>query len=75
MSYLYRTKVGTFSIEPDDTGGGAWKLCIGGMWLASFATREDASSALRRRETGWPDWDTLDDHRAPADLSDWDEPE
>jgi len=73
MSYLYRTQVGTFSIEPDDTGNEAWKLCIGGIWLASFGTPEEAASALPRRDTGWRDWDTLDSHRVPADLTEWEE--
>ncbi len=73
MSYLYRTQGGTFSIEPDDTGIGTWKLCIGGMWLASFATPEDAAAAFRRRETGWPDWDALDGGEIPGSLTDWEE--
>jgi hypothetical protein len=57
MTYILRTPAGTFTIEPDEADGEMVKLCIGGFWLASFRTAEDAAHAVTKRETGWPDWD------------------
>jgi hypothetical protein len=50
-----------------------FKLCIGGMWLASFKTADEAACAVTKRETGWPDWDRSKDGKCPACLADWEE--
>jgi len=71
MFYIYRSKVGTFSIELDNTDAGTVKLCVGGFWLGSYKTAQDAARSVRLRVTGWYDWDRLKDFDAPCDLSEW----
>ena len=73
MAYILRTPAGTFTIEPDEADWERVKLCIGGFWLASFETAEDAARAVTKRETGWPDWDRTKAHACPACLADWEE--
>ncbi len=73
MAFILRTPAGTFTIEPDEQDFECVKLCIGGMWLASFRTAEEASSAVTKRETGWPDWDRLHTGTCPSCLADWEE--
>ncbi|MFB3925033.1 MAG: hypothetical protein ACE14T_03185 [Syntrophales bacterium] len=71
MVYIYRTEVGTFTIEPDAECPGKFMLCIGGMWLDSYETAEDARAALCRQCTGWHDWDRLACPESPPDLKEW----
>ncbi|MBN2515613.1 MAG: hypothetical protein JXC33_06205 [Deltaproteobacteria bacterium] len=71
MIYIYRTRIGTFSIEPDDIEVDMFKLCIGGLWLGSYETEEDAARSVYLRESGWHDWDCSEDSDAPCDLSEW----
>jgi hypothetical protein len=71
MAYLYRSKVGSFSIRADEANPGTVELCLGGMWLSSYQTADDAAAAVCRRETGWHEWDRLADPHKPIDLSDW----
>jgi hypothetical protein len=73
MSYILRTPAGTFTIQPDEAAQDTVMLCIGGMWLASFRTSEEASTAVTKRETGWPDWDRSLACECPACLTDWEE--
>lgn len=73
MAYILRTPAGTFTIEPDEADWERFKLCVGGLWLASFKTAEEAACAMARRETGWPDWDRLQAGECPACLADWEE--
>ena len=73
MVYILRTPAGTFTIEPDETDFQSVKLCIGGLWLASFRTAEEASNTVTKRETGWPDWDRLHTSQCPDCLADWEE--
>ncbi len=73
MLFILRTPAGTFTIQPDETTSDMVKLCIGGMWLASFPTAEEASNAVTKRETGWLDWDRLTEGGCPACLADWEE--
>ena len=73
MAYILRTPAGTFTIEPDEADWKMFKLCIGGLWLASFQTAEEASSAVAKRQTGWSDWDRLTEGECPACLADWEE--
>ncbi len=47
MAHILRTPAGTFTIEPDEADWERVKLCIGGFWLASFETAEDAARAVR----------------------------
>jgi hypothetical protein len=72
MFYIFRSKTGTFSIEPDEQCAGMVKLCIGGLWLATFEKAEEAAHCVRCRETGWYDWDKRDlSETAPGDLGEW----
>jgi hypothetical protein len=71
MAFILRTPAGTFTIEPDEEAMDTVKLCIGGMWLASFRTAEEASCAVKNRETGWHDWDRSNAGECPACLADW----
>lgn len=71
MLYIYRTKVGTFSIELDNADSDTVKLCVGGFWLGSYGTAEDAARSVYLRVTGWYDWDRLKDADVPCDLSEW----
>jgi hypothetical protein len=73
MAFILRTQAGTFTIEPDEAAFDCVKLCIGGLWLASFLTVEEASTAVTKRETGWPDWDLSESGACPACLDDWEE--
>jgi hypothetical protein len=73
MAYILRTPAGTFTIEPDEADWEMFKLCIGGMWLASFKTADEAACAVTKRETGWPDWDRSKEGTCPACLADWEE--
>ena len=65
MTFILRTPAGTFTIEPDEAAMDMVKLCIGGIWLASFRTAEEASNSVTKRETGWPDWDRSACRRMP----------
>ena len=71
MTFILRTPAGTFTIEPDEAALDRVKLCVGGMWLASFRTAEEASSTVTKRETGWPDWDRAHAGACPTCLADW----
>jgi hypothetical protein len=71
MTFILRTPAGTFTIEPDEAALDMVKLCVGGMWLASFRTAEEASCAVINRETGWPDWDRTHTGACPTCLADW----
>ena len=72
MVYIFKSKTGTFSIEPDEQCADMVKLCVGGLWLATFETAEEAARCVGCRETGWYDWDKLGtSEAAPADLSEW----
>jgi len=72
MIYIYRTTTGTFSIEPDEQCAGMVKLCIGGMWLATFEKAEEAAQCVQCRQTGWYDWDKrVLSESAPCDLGEW----
>jgi len=70
--YIFKSSSGTFSIEPDEQSAGMVKLCIGGLWLASFEKAEEAAHCVRCRETGWYDWDKRGlSETAPGDLGEW----
>ena len=72
MIYIYRTTTGTFSIEPEEQCAGMVKLCIGGMWLATFEKAEEAAQCVQCRQTGWYDWDKRAlSESAPCDLDEW----
>jgi hypothetical protein len=71
MTYLWRSPAGTFTIEPDETASDTVKLCVGGLWLASFGTAEEAAGAVIARQTGWPDWDCSCAGECPACLAEW----
>jgi len=73
MAYLFRSPVGTFFIMPDEGDLSLYQLCIGGLWLMSFETEEEAARAVHERRTGWTDWDRREDARAPEDLTGWEE--
>jgi hypothetical protein len=73
MAYIYRSRVGSFSIRPDEANPGTVELCLGGMWLCNYESAEDAAAAVCRRETGWHEWDCLDDPHKPNNLSDWEQ--
>jgi hypothetical protein len=73
MAYVLRTQSGTFTIETDECASDMFKLCIGGLWLASFETAEEAVDAVIKRETGWPDWDRTHTGNCPTCLADWEE--
>jgi hypothetical protein len=73
VAYILKTPAGTFTIEPDEADWKMFKLCIGGLWLASFQTAEEAACALTKRETGWPDWDRTHTGECPTCLAEWEE--
>ena len=73
MIYILRSTCGTFTIEPDEQASNTVKLCIGGMWLASFQTAEEAADAVRVRETGWLDWDRVKSGDCPTCLAEWEQ--
>ena len=72
MMYIFRTKSGTFTISPDEQCGGMFQLCIGGMWLGTYETPEQAAESLVQRKTGWFDWDRLPEPERECGLADWD---
>jgi hypothetical protein len=73
MIYILRSPAGTFTIEPDEQTADMVKLCIGGMWLASFQTAEEAANVVMIRETGWMDWDRAKTGDCPACLEEWEQ--
>lgn len=73
MAYFFRSPAGTFSIMPDEADLFLYQLCIGGLWLRSFETEEEAARAVCEKRTGWADWDRREDVTAPEDLGGWEE--
>jgi hypothetical protein len=71
MAYIFRSKVGTFSIREDEANAGTFELSLGGIWLCNCETPQGAAAMVCRQETGWFDWDRLTDPEKPADLKDW----
>jgi len=71
MAHIFRSKAGTFSIRTDETNCGTFELCLGGIWLCNCETAEEAAAAVCRQETGWLDWDRLENPERPADLNGW----
>ena len=71
MTFILRTPAGTFTIQRDEAAQDRVMLCIGGMWLSSFRTAEEAANTVTKRETGWPDWDQSHACECPACLADW----
>jgi hypothetical protein len=73
MRYVFKSQVGTFSIEPDEVDWDMVQLCIGGLWLCTVATAAEAAARVAEQKTGWNEWDVLTDADAPADLSGWED--
>ena len=71
MTYIFRSKSGTFTILPDDQNPGMYQLCMGGMWLGSYDTPEKAAESLPCRQTGWFDWDRCEGAQCPQSLDEW----
>ncbi len=71
MRYMFRSQVGTFSIEPDEVHWDMFQLCLGGLWLCTLETAEKAAKCVCEQKTGLHEWDTLTDVEAPADLDGW----
>ncbi len=71
MRYVFRSHVGTFSIEPDEVQWDMVQLCLGGLWLCTVETAEKAARCVYGQKTGWHEWDRLTDVEAPSDLSGW----
>ena len=71
MAYIYRSKVGTFSIRADEASPGTFELCVGGIWLNNYETADSAAGAVYKRETGWYEWDCREDPKSPCNLNEW----
>ncbi|HEU20532.1 MAG TPA: hypothetical protein ENO00_14585 [Deltaproteobacteria bacterium] len=71
MRYVFRSKVGTFSIESDEVHWDMVQLCLGGLWLRTVETAEEAARFVYEQKTGLHEWDTLTEIEAPSDLSGW----
>jgi hypothetical protein len=71
MAYIFRSRMGTFSIREDEANAGTFELCLGGIWLCNCETAQKAAALVCRQETGWFDWDRLIDSEKPADLDGW----
>lgn len=72
MVYIFRSRSGTFTILPDEQAPGMYQLCIGGMWLGSYDSPEQAAESLPCKSTGWPEWDRSTGPECPQSLEDWD---
>ena len=47
------------------------QLCLGGLWLRTVETAEEAARFVYEQKTGLHEWDTLTEIEAPSDLSGW----
>ena len=68
--WFYKTKVGTFQIIPNQTAG-RFDLWIANEMLAAYRSPLIAAKDVYRKETGYEDWDLLEDQDVPANLTQW----
>ncbi len=69
MKYIYKTRIGTFSILMQS--GGRWGLWINDDLLGSYQSPESAANNVYTQTTGYYEWDSLDPVIEPCDLSEW----
>jgi hypothetical protein len=69
--YIFRSRAGTFTIGIDPTVSDCYELCIGGMWLGTYGSAEEAALSVLKRCTGWHDWDRRKGTECPGDLTEW----
>lgn len=68
-AYRYMIPDSSFIIYPNN---GQWGLKINGTFVNDYSTAEAAAYDVASQNTGYVQWDLLEDVDAPASLSEWD---
>ncbi len=74
----YKTSVGTFIIRKEEYGSG-WELRLLinppygllGVSYKSYWSPKEAADAVKRQETGFAEWDDLEEVSPPRDVNSW----
>lgn len=69
MKYKLETDNSTFEIQQEPLG--LWDLWVDNLPTLTFATPEEAAIAVYEQQTGYINWDQLEKHTAPKDISGW----
>lgn len=69
MEYAFDTEVAKFVIRTEPLG--MWDLWVNDMPTITFATPDEAARAVYEQDTGFFDWDQLEEHNAPETLAGW----
>ena len=69
MKYKLVTDTSTFEIQKEPLG--LWDLWVDYMPTLTFHSPEEAALAVYEQNSGYTNWDLLEEHTAPKDLSGW----
>ncbi len=69
MNYKLETDVSIFEIQKEPLG--LWDLWVDNLPTLTFQTPEEAAVAVYEQQSGYTNWDLLEEHTAPKDLSGW----
>lgn len=69
MKYKLETNESKFEIQKEPLG--LWDLWVDNLPTLTFQTPEEAALAVYEQKSGYTNWDMLEAHAAPKDLSGW----
>ena len=69
MKYKLETNASVFEIQKEPLG--LWDLWVNNLPTLTFQTPEEAAVAVYEQQSGYTNWDLLEEHAAPEDLSGW----
>ena len=71
MEYALNTDIAKFVIRTEPLG--MWDLWVNDMPTLTFEVPEDAARAVFEQNTGFFDWDELEQHDAPETIAGWEQ--
>lgn len=71
MTYTYRSGRLLWSIRPDPSEPGRWRLYANEEYLGAYISPEQAADAVYTQTTSHHGWDMRPPVTEPADLSEW----
>lgn len=69
--WFYRATIGTFRIRENPDNPGSYMLSIDDIHLGDYDSPSSAAKDVYAQNTGWDEWDSLEEVSSPPDLSDW----
>jgi len=69
MKYKLETNESKFEIQKEPLG--LWDLWVDNLPTLTFQTPEEAALAVYEQNSGYTNWDLLEEHSAPKGLDGW----